>query len=163
MARYVFADRWKVPLPPEDVYDLLAEPLRYPDWWRSFCLAAEGDAGPPRVGQSATLLTKGFLPYRLTFTVTATALQRPARLCSRLQGHLRGAGDWRLWAVPGGTEGVLHLDVELGKPLERMLSPLLRPLFAANHHWCMRRGEEEAARLGPMALHGLAARAAAPA
>ena len=28
------------------------------------------------------------------------------------------------------------------KPLLRTLTPVLRPLFAANHHWAMAKGEE---------------------
>lgn len=162
-ARYRFQDRWSVDLAPEDVHDLLAEPLLYPDWWRSFCITARGDAGPPAVGKTSELLVKGFLPYRLTFTITATRLERPALLDSDLGGHLQGTATWTLERAPGGgTDGVLEMDVLLGKPLERRLSGLLRPLFAANHHWCMRRGAEEVDRYGPGVLHRLTSRGARP-
>jgi uncharacterized protein YndB with AHSA1/START domain len=32
-AAYEFVDRWFVPAPVEDVYDVIGEPLEYPRWW----------------------------------------------------------------------------------------------------------------------------------
>jgi hypothetical protein len=32
-------------------------------------------------------------------------------------------------------------NIRAAKPLLRYLSPLLKPVFAANHHWAMRMGE----------------------
>jgi len=45
--QYRFLDRWHVPADQELTWDVVGETLLYPRWWRSFCLAAEGDEGPP--------------------------------------------------------------------------------------------------------------------
>jgi hypothetical protein len=46
-----------------------------------------------------------------------------------------------------GPETVITYDwrVRAAKPLLRRLSWLLKPVFAANHHWAMARGEESLA------------------
>jgi hypothetical protein len=57
-------------------------------------------------------------------------------------GDLNGTGRWTF--RQDGPEVVITYDwrVRAGKPLLRRLGWLLRPAFAANHHWAMARGEE---------------------
>ena len=59
-----------------------------------------------------------------------------------VSGDFDGEGHWHLRADGDHIE-LLHVwKVLVNKPIVRILSPLLRPLFAWNHHWTMRRGEE---------------------
>lgn len=69
--------------------------------------------------------------------------ERPARILIRLSGDFDGTGEWRLAETPDGTEAVLDWRPRVNKPLIRRLTPLLRPLFRANHVWAMRRGERQ--------------------
>jgi hypothetical protein len=61
---------------------------------------------------------------------------------SHIHGDFAGEGIWTLTTVDGGTRVVLEWRVAVRKPLVRHLTPLLRPLFAWNHRWAMRRGEK---------------------
>lgn len=154
---FVFLDRWDVPLPPRDVYDLLARPRLYPLWWRRGVVECRSfDPGAPRVGRQATLVVRGFLPYRLTMVSRAVALDPPSRIVAESAGDLIGRGEWTLSADgDGGTRAEFDWRVQVVKPLERRLAPILRPLLAANHRWTMRRGEEGIARHGPAVLGAL--------
>ena len=155
-----FVDRWRVPLPPGDVYDLLARPRYYPLWWHRGVVACTSfDDGEPRVGRRATLVVRGFLPYALTMTSTAVELDRPRLIVADSTGDLLGRGEWVLAEDgEGGTRADFDWRVEVVKPLERRLAPALRPLLAANHRWTMRRGEDGIARHGPAVLGALGER-----
>jgi uncharacterized protein YndB with AHSA1/START domain len=141
-ADYRFLDRWLVPFPIEAVYDAVGEPARYPEWWHDVFLAAEGDAGPPEPGKRIAVLARGFLPYRIRFTMECVAAERPTRIRSTLSGDFEGSGEWRLHDDGAATRCELDWRPTVNKPFVRELTPVLRPLFRANHTWTMRRGQE---------------------
>jgi uncharacterized protein YndB with AHSA1/START domain len=140
MAAYRFVDEWLVPASPEWVYGLLSCPREYPEWWGDAFLEGEGDPGPAAPGKRARLLTRGRLPYRLRWELVCVEAIAPARLVSRIDGDFAGEGIWTIAPVDGGTRAVLEWTVEVRKGLVRFLTPVLRPLFAWNHHWAMARG-----------------------
>lgn len=144
---YSSLDEWQVSLPIERVYELVGEPLRYPEWWGDVFLAAEGDGGPPAPGKATHVVARGFLPYRLRFTLTCTGVEPPDRIESRLSGDFEGTGTWLLEERDGGTRAQLDWRPVVAKSLVRRLTPLLRPLFRANHNWTMRRGDAAIWRL----------------
>lgn len=141
-AAYRFLDRWVVPHEIDAVYDLVGDPLRYPEWWSDVFLSAEGDAGPPQPGNRTTVVARGFLPYRLTFALETTEAERPTRISSRLRGDFEGSGEWRLRTEGGSTICELDWRPVVNKAGVKQLTPLLRPLFRANHNWTMRRGQQ---------------------
>jgi hypothetical protein len=141
-AEYRFVDEWFVPLPIDRAYEILGEPLQYPSWWPEAFPAAEGDAGPPEAGKQVSVLSRGFLPYGLRWTLTTTVAERPTRIEARMTGDFVGTSTWTLTEQEGGTRAVLDFRPSVAKPLVRYLTPLLRPLFRANHAWAMRRGQE---------------------
>ncbi len=139
-AAYRLTDEWLIPASPGEVWDVLARPCEYPDWWHGVCLAAGGDTGAAVAGARAAIRMRGFLPFALDLGLVCELAERPSRLRSRVSGDLVGVGDWRLRPHRRGTRAVLDLDVDLRAPLG-LLAPVLRPLFAANHRSAMRRGE----------------------
>lgn len=142
--QYRFLDRWHVPADPGLTWDVLGEALLYPEWWRSFCLRAEGDAGPPAPGRRVRLLVRGFLPYRVCLEMECLEAERPRRLASRVGGDLVGTGTWTLEPAPGGgTDATLDWRPAVSRPLLRGLTPVARPLLRSNHTWAMRRGQRE--------------------
>jgi uncharacterized protein YndB with AHSA1/START domain len=146
-----------VPLAPQAVFDLLARPRYYPLWWHGgFTDCPEADPGEPAVGKRATLVVRGFLPYRLTMTTEAVALERPVRIVADASGELVGRGEWTLRPDRAGTRAEFDWRVEVTRPLERRLAPALGPLLAANHAWTMRLGRRGMVRHGPAVLAALA-------
>lgn len=146
-ADYRFLDEWQLPVDVERVYDLLGRPLEYPRWWGEVFLAAEGDGGEPEPGKRVTVRARGFLPYRLRFSLTCLEADRPYRIQSRLDGDFEGSGTWLLREDEDCTHVQLDWRPSVNKAGVRQLTPLLRPLFRANHAWTMRKGEAAALRL----------------
>jgi len=146
VAEYRFLDEWRLAADVERVYDLLGRPLDYPRWWSDVFLTAEGDGGEPSPGKCVTVCARGFLPYRLRFSLTCLEAERPRRIHSRLDGDFEGTGTWLLERDGTGTHVVLDWRPSVRKAGVRQLTPLLRPLFRANHAWTMRRGLAAAER-----------------
>jgi hypothetical protein len=146
-AEYRFVDEWFVPMQIEQAYDVLGDPLRYPEWWPEAFPQASGDPGPPKPGNRVAVVSRGFLPYRLRWTLTCVAVDRPHTIDAEMSGDFVGTSSWTFAEVDGGTRAVLDFRPAVAKPLVRRLSLLLRPLFRANHRWAMARGQEAIRRL----------------
>ena len=144
-AAYVFVDRWFVPAPIGDVYDAIGAPLDYPKWWGDVFPETGGDDGPPRPGRRNTITARGFLPYKLHFVTEVTEADRPRTIVLRLEGDFEGGGAWTFEEAEGGTRATLDWRPVVNKAGVKRLTPVLRPLFRANHNWTMRRGERHIA------------------
>jgi hypothetical protein len=149
-AAYHFVDHWFVPAPVEEVYDVIGEPLEYPRCWGDVFLEMGGDPGPPRPGRHTTIL-----PYRLRFESNVVAAERPRSIEMTLSGDFEGGGSWNFEAAEGGTRAVLNWRPVVNKPLVKNLTPVLRPLFRANHTWTMKRGERHIAEYLKSRARGL--------
>jgi Polyketide cyclase / dehydrase and lipid transport len=141
---YRFVSRWSVLGTPEEVSDVLSDPLELSRWWPSVYLdvapiAAGDDRG---VGRSVRIRSRGFLPYTLDWELRVIASDRPGGFSVESTGDLVGRGVWRFEPAGARTLATYDWRVRAEKPLLRVLSPVLRPLLAANHRWAMRRGEE---------------------
>lgn len=128
-------------------------------WWPSVYLEVEQvESGAENgVGKRARLRTKGWLPYTLDWELCVVESRHPNGFTIEAKGDLFGRGVWTL--EPSGAWTLVTYDwrVRAEKPLLKALSPLLRPLLAANHRWAMRKGEES------LALELARRRAATPA
>ena len=130
-----------------EVQAVLSDPDSLTRWWPSVYLdvVPVADGAPDGVGRSVELSTTGWLPYTLRWTLTITETMTDAGFALAGTGDLVGAGRWTF--TPDGPEVVITYDwqVAAAKPLLARLSWLLRPAFAANHHWAMARGEQSLA------------------
>jgi hypothetical protein len=87
------------------------------------------------------LLTKGWLPYALRWEFVVTESRYPLGLTIEALGDFVGRGVWT-FAQDGPTVRVTYdWRIRAEKPLLKTLSPLLRPIFEANHRWAMAQGE----------------------
>ncbi len=143
-AEYHFVTNWRVAGTIDEVKQVLADAQSLPLWWPSVYLrvrqeAAGADDG---VGRVLELHAKGWLPYTLRWTLTITEPVTDEGFALTATGDLEGSGRWRF--EQQGSEVSITYDwrVTATKPLLRRLSWLLRPAFAANHRWAMKRGEE---------------------
>jgi hypothetical protein len=144
---YRFRTEWRALGTLQEVSDILEDPAQLPRWWPSVYLEVETlDVGDERgVGRRARLHTRGWLPYTLRWELTVTESRSPRGFSIEAKGDLAGAGTWTLEESGAWTLVTYDWNVRAEKPLLRVLSPLLRPVLAANHRWAMRRGEESLA------------------
>ncbi|WP_222193724.1 SRPBCC family protein [Modestobacter italicus] len=144
---YHFVTTWRVAGTVAEVRAVLSDSAALPRWWPSVYLdvqpVADGDSDG--VGRTVELLTTGWLPYTLRWTLRITETMTDTGFALAATGDLIGAGRWTF--TSDGPEVVITYDwrVAAAKPLLARLSWLLRPAFSANHRWAMDRGEESLA------------------
>lgn len=142
---YHFITTWNVEGTRQEVNDIIGDARDLPRWWPSVYLDVQqlepGDESG--LGKVVSLYTKGWLPYTLRWKFKVTAADRPHGFSLSAIGDFVGTGVWRF--TPDGENGcevVYDWKITAEKPLLKLLTPLLRPLFSANHHWAMRMGEK---------------------
>jgi hypothetical protein len=144
--KYHFEDHWDVPFPIEEVWEVLSRSWEFPIWWRGVYLSAEplGNADGPRVGARVAAVARGWLPYRLRFTIETIALGKPHLIAFKAIGDFEtDESRWILTRNGAGTHVVLDWNPIVEKPVVKFLSPLLKPLFRWNHNWTMVRGQRQ--------------------
>lgn len=141
---YHFITHWRVPGTVEEVYDIITDVNGLARWWPAVYLdvkelAAGDEEG---VGRTIDLYTKGWLPYTLRWRFRVTEVERMKRTALEAEGDFVGRGIWT-FAQEGPLVHVSYdWKIRAEKPLLRRFSFLLKPIFAANHLWAMRKGEE---------------------
>jgi hypothetical protein len=136
--RYHFVTRWRVEGTREDVYRVIEDTPSLPRWWPAVWLKVE-PLPPP---DSYRLTSKGWLPYVLAWTATTTEKVFPERIALAANGDFAGRGVWTFRQDGAFTDIEYDWEIVADKPLQKYLSFALKPLFAANHNWAMRKGEE---------------------
>ena len=140
---YHFTTRWLFEGAAEDVMAVLSDPEDLARWWPAVYLEvdelAPGD--DHGVGKHVSLYTKGWLPYTLRWQFVVTeAHDRGWTL--EASGDFVGSGVWTFEQQGDLVQAVYDWRIRADTPLLRLLSPLLKPLFAANHRWAMASGEQ---------------------
>jgi hypothetical protein len=141
---YRFVSEWSALGTVHEVSDVLSDARELPRWWPSTYLEADVlEEGDERgVGKRVRLHTKGWLPYTLRWEFEVTESRNPHGFSIAASGDLTGEGTWTFDQSGAWTKVVYDWRVRADKPLLAVLSPVLRPLFEANHRWAMARGEE---------------------
>jgi hypothetical protein len=141
---YHFISHWRVLGTLEEVFEVLSHAEDLPRWWPATFVSAlsiqSGEVdGTDRV---VRVDTRGWLPYTLRYHMVLDEADPPNSFSIKAWGDLEGTGIWRLKQDDLWVDIEYDWHVRVNKPIEKLLSPLLRPLFASNHHWAMARGEE---------------------
>lgn len=148
---YHFITTWRLQATSDEITEILSDAADLARWWPSVYLtvavAQPGDA--TGVGQVVDLWTKGFLPYTLRWRFRIVRSDPPHGFELEAVGDFDGRGIWTLIPQagpddPGGPWTLVTYDwlVIAQKGLLKRLSAVMKPVFGANHHWAMRRGEE---------------------
>jgi hypothetical protein len=128
-------------------WEVLQDPLRWPEWWRGVVRVIELEAGDERrVGSSYRIAWRSRIPYELEFDFTVARVDPPCCMAGTATGELEGTGVWRLFEQGDMTAVVYDWDVATAKRWMRALAPLARPVFEYNHDVVMRWGGEGLAR-----------------
>ena len=142
MSDYAFETVWMIDAPIEAVWDAIVTSEQWPEWWpylESVVEVAPGDSAG--VGAIRGYTWRGPLPYRLTFEVTVTKMERPVLLEGEARGDLRGVGCWLLSEQGRHATRVRYVwQVKTTRPWMNVLAPLARGLFTWNHDQVMRAG-----------------------
>ena len=142
---YHFVTRWRVKSTLAEINAILADAADLPRWWPAVYLGVEQlHAGDPvsGVGSVISLYTKGWLPYTLRWQFKVTRSSYPHGFVLEARGDFDGRGEWTFRQDGEWVDIVYDWRVNAEKPLLRLFSPLMKPLFSANHHWAMRKGLE---------------------
>jgi uncharacterized protein YndB with AHSA1/START domain len=147
MADYLFVTAWRFDAPVDRLWDAITRVDAWPQWWRgveSVVALQPGDSSG--LGRVDRYTWKSRLPYRLTFDLKITQLERPLRFGGTATGELAGSALWELTPVSGTTRTQFTWRVETTKAWMNLLAPIARPLFAWNHDVIMEWGAEGLAR-----------------
>jgi hypothetical protein len=129
------------------VWEVLSRPREFPVWWQGVYLSAEplGGAGDvPMVGARIAAVARGWLPYKLRFTIETTALEKPRLIAFKASGDFQTDDSrWILTRNGTGTYVVLDWNPIVEKPVVKLFSPVLKPIFRWNHNWTMVRGQRQ--------------------
>jgi hypothetical protein len=144
MSSFTLVTHWLVEASIDEVSAILAEPERFTEWWPQVYLDVRvldpGDADG--LGRTVAFHTRGRLPYTLRWQGRVVDSRRPHGWTIAATGDLAGRGVWTL-EQQGELAAITYdwrIDVE--KPGLKPLTPILKPLYAANHRWAMARGLE---------------------
>jgi len=141
---YHFVTHWRVEGTCGEVADVLGDPMALPRWWPSVYLAVE-ELEPPGVrglGRRVRLLTKGWLPYTLSWEFVVVDSNYPYGLTISAEGDFAGRGVWTFEQDGAFVHITYDWRIRAEKPLLRRLSSLMKPMFEANHRWAMAQGEK---------------------
>jgi hypothetical protein len=139
---YHFVTEWQFEATIEEITEILSDAEDLSRWWPSVYLDVQevepGDESG--IGKVVKLYTKGWLPYTLRwqFRIVET---RPDGWTLEAWGDFVGRGIWTF--RQDGAMAHVRYDwrISAEKPLLRYLSFVMKPIFAANHHWAMRQGK----------------------
>ena len=132
---YEFETKWDVRAPREVLYEILREGKDFPRWWPEVYLDAK-----MLPDKRVSLLTKGWLPYRLRWTAEVKRQVPPETIEISASGDFVGSGVWHLDAAGDTTHIRFVWTIRADKPLLRWFSPIFKPIFKWNHKWAMSTG-----------------------
>jgi Polyketide cyclase / dehydrase and lipid transport len=144
---YRFLTTWLLEASRHDAWEVLQDPVRWPEWWRGVVRVTQLDGGDADgVGCRYRIAWRSRVPYHLEFDFTVRRVDRPCCMAGEADGELRGSGTWRLYEQDGVTAVVYEWNVDTTKRWMNVLRPVARPVFEYNHDVVMRWGGEGLAR-----------------
>ncbi|RNC70335.1 MAG: polyketide cyclase [Desulfuromonadales bacterium] len=147
MAGYEFVTEWHVGAPLNAVWDAIYHSERWPEWWHGLESVVELEKGSDSgVGNVRRYTWRGRLPYRLSFDIRISRIDRPHFLEGIASGDLAGTGRWHFTPDDATTRVRCEWRVATTKRWMNVLAPVLSPLFRWNHDWVMVQGGRGLAR-----------------
>ncbi len=141
---YHFITHWRVESTLQEINDVIGNGPDLARWWPSVYLEVKelepGDKDG--VGKVIDLFTKGWLPYTLRWQFRVTESRYPYGFTLQAWGDFEGRGIWTFAQSGRFVDITYDWKIRADKPLLKTLSFIMKPIFSANHHWAMRKGEE---------------------
>jgi hypothetical protein len=140
---YHFITHWRVESTVDEVSKILGDPLALMRWWPSVYLDVKVvDPGEESgLGRVVRLYTKGWLPYTLRWDFRVTEVRKDGFTLAAW-GDFDGRGIWTFKQDGPWVNIIYDWKIKAEKWLLRSFSFIMKPIFSANHHWAMAKGEE---------------------
>ncbi len=136
--QYAFISRWQIQAPVEAVWESIHDSLSWPSWWKGVISVTEIEKGDAEgVGGIREYTWGSIMPYKLSFRMKLTELDKFTRMKGVAFGELEGDGEWFFEEKKGVTHIAYHWTVFSNKPWMNYLAFLLKPLFIFNHNIVM--------------------------
>ncbi len=150
MSDYEFVTIWRFHAPLQGVWNEIYHSENWPQWWKGVESVVELRKGDENsIGSLRRYTWKSALPYRLTFDMQTTRVEKLLLIEGTAAGELSGTGVWQFSQAEGLTVVRYDWNVRATKRWMNLLAPFARPLFSWNHDVVMRWGAESLAkRLG---------------
>jgi hypothetical protein len=145
---YRFLSTWLLECRRQEAWDVLAECLAWPEWWRGVESVDELDPGDVRrVGSVYRVRWRAPLAgYPVHFDFHVDEVDEPARMAGSARGSVTGQGVWRLFEQDGLCAVTFEWEVRTTRAWMTAVAPVARPLFVAAHDRLMDRGGRDLAR-----------------
>lgn len=138
---YELVSIWRLNAPMEQVWQILSDGQRWPEWWPFVEAVEQIDPGGPGGVRSVWRHTwRTMLPYKLRFALCVTRIEAPSLLEADVTGDVLGRGVCRISTEDGQTVVRYEWKVRTCRPWMKWLGPVARPLFGWNHRMVMQRG-----------------------
>jgi uncharacterized protein YndB with AHSA1/START domain len=96
-----------VPLSPAEVWPVLADIARYPQWWPRSLFVRLRHANPELIGTEFTIRPYGWR----AFCCRVVSFEEPVRICLQYDGvYMGGVAEWRLEPAGQGTRVIYDMD-----------------------------------------------------
>jgi hypothetical protein len=140
---YHFITHWRVESTVDEVSKILDNPLALMRWWPSVYLDVKvvEPGEESGLGRVVSLYTKGWLPYTLRWDFRVTEVRKDG-FTLVAWGDFDGRGIWTFMQDGPWVNIIYDWKIKAEKPLLRYFSFIMKPIFSANHHWAMAKGEE---------------------
>jgi hypothetical protein len=140
---YHFITHWRVESTVDEVSKILGDPLALMRWWPSVYLDVKvvEPGEESGLGRVVSLYTKGWLPYTLRWDFRVTEVRKDGFTLAAW-GDFDGRGIWTFKQDGPWVNIMYDWKIKAEKRLLRYFSFIMKPIFSANHHWAMAKGEE---------------------
>lgn len=140
---YHFITCWRVKSTVKEIAEIIGDATDLVRWWPSVYLDVQvlepGDEHG--LGEVVGLYTKGWLPYMLRWQFRVTEVGATGSTLEAW-GDFEGRGIWTFEQDGPWVNVIYDWKISAEKPLLRYFSSIMKPIFSANHHWAMAKGEK---------------------
>ena len=144
ISSYHFITHWRMKADIWEISDILGDAEGLARWCPTVYLEVKilepGDA--KGVGKVVDLHTKGRLPYRLRWKFRVVENNEPYGFVIEAFGDFVGSGVWKFEQDGEWVNIQYDWDIIAEKPILKLLSWLLKPIFSWNHLWAMAQAEQ---------------------
>jgi hypothetical protein len=145
MAEYKFITHWKLDAPLPEIWDVISDASKWPEWWKGVLkvkVLSDGSDGKIRFAHT----WRSFIPYKLKFITSVIEINPLKNITAKATGELEGTGEWEFKESNGGTTVTYYWFVRTNRMWMKLTAPLLSWLFRWNHDTVMRWGGEGLAK-----------------